>query len=86
MFQYSVWSMILITPNKHSAIRGKNLHHKELRSSSISPFFGGGWGEVSSPVLRKLARGYRNISHITQNLEKSDQTPIIQRFHLLHKC
>ena len=30
----SEWSKILITPNKHSAIRGKNHHHKELRSSS----------------------------------------------------
>ena len=34
MFQILRRSKILITPNKRSAIRGKNSHHKELRSSS----------------------------------------------------
>ena len=59
----------LITPNKHSAIRGKNSHYKELRSSStiITTFilfnsYGVGENLLHPPVLRKLARGYRNIS------------------------
>ena len=52
----------MITPNKYSAIRGKiTIINNYVVVQSPPPSEGAG-GRCYFPVLRKLARGYRNIS------------------------
>ena len=61
----------LITPRKHNATRGNIQTQPELRRSSKKMWYSGNYvallrsAEVIGdyyPVLRKLARGYQNIS------------------------